>query len=301
MNEGTITTAKSGNGTFPQEFGLHHLMHSWVQDNAQDEGTLGRLFKWLDIGCGEGEYLKQIPEYFDQYRGEVQYYGIDKDSAAVRKCWDVAYQLGLRHPEVKEADVNKVAEEFEDKKFDAVTLINVAHELHAERLPDLLWHMVDLCADDGFLYIFDIQELAWHELEPGALPFNQSSSDKVGGFLKASFGLKMERPMKFVSRGSGRRAWCVYLKKSWIHNMPSREEFDEDGRRKMIEIVREQKTATDGEIVFLGHRLNETWHKLEADPRNLPGEISNMIKETDIKFRTSWSCTQTLARTGTAG
>lgn len=280
---------------------LGRRVREWIDEHALTEDRLGKTFRWLDLGCGKGTHVRRIPYYFEgEMKTEVQYFGVDIDAGCRRACEYAARELGLRKPDIRKDDIRNVERIFSGEKFNAVTMIYVAHEIDMHWLPELLWKMMDLCAADGFIYLFDREMFGWQELMPERLPLSRDSRARLARFCGKYFRTGRDHPVVKVGEdGHGRKGWCLYLKKSKAQGpAPGLMTVRENGMKEVERLLRKQKDKRDEGIMqcklTYDYKIRAVKKKGEdwvRDPK-----VRDILEEADQYTRESWSCTRQLER-----
>ena len=148
------------------------LMH--VKDVLRNLRPTGkqRDFLWLDIGCGRGSILGQVPYILGRDAKSVRYVGTDLDKSYVSECKSAIRGLGNQIGDSSRAFVSDIAGkrlDTEERQFDYVTILNVLHEIPPSALFNLFASAIERCKRGGAVTIIDMGELP--HLERHAIPW----------------------------------------------------------------------------------------------------------------------------------
>lgn len=98
----------------------------------------------LDIGCGEGGYIKRLAERFPK----SHFHGIEVSESVAKTAQKMTESL--ENVEIEQADLW----EFEpNKKFDTIFMNNIIHYIPGEQRQDLFNRLSDWLNDDGVLSV----------------------------------------------------------------------------------------------------------------------------------------------------
>ena len=220
--------------TLNQDIIVATAMKAWWQANPQ------LPFRWLDVCCGEGDILETLPTLIgaDNVK-RVEYSGYELQHLFVRKCKKRVLELRLAG-EVITGQLDKFSPHFQQKHgtFSCVSLINSLHELPNTQVSRLLLDMISCCAVGGFVYVFDLAALRFHEPELGATPWKYQDIAELLSVLSKQLGVGNPPVVSQIAD------------KAWFFQLYKAPEMDDAIRQNADKIVKRlddvvERTLTD--------------------------------------------------------
>lgn len=173
-------------------------------------------FNWLDLACGKGQIILHLEKNIDEaYRSKIIYRGYDIQENYLKLAEKKASELGLCDYHFITGEIDNFPAIFnESLKFECITLINVIHEVSPKLLATLLFESFLRLSDEGFLFIYDMEQLNPPEL--GAVTW---TSNELKEILNTFFGSMEET---YASAGgawqhSTCRAWNAFIKRIYYN------------------------------------------------------------------------------------
>jgi SAM-dependent methyltransferase len=184
-------------------------------------------FRWLDLGAGQGQILKQLKSgQTGSALNKISYFPLDAREEYLRTAVTNANDLRLR--EVKSycgllQDLDRLLEN--NAKFDLITLTNVLHELNPFDVPGVIFGAIQRLAADGASFCYDMQLLDPPEL--GALPWRTEDIRILLRALFATLGSTYE-PTVLDWQHTKVRGWSFLVDRQYPRL--SSEQMEEGGR-----------------------------------------------------------------------
>ena len=278
--------------SFPQDIGFAARSDAWFTYHVSE------IFHWLDIGCGPGDLVKQISNLFIGRDERVHYHGYDVVYDFAVQCQAVAESLGLSDRfRCHTGELSALSHHFSDMKYDGITLINVLHELPLWCVPDLILDALNLCTDDGFVYLFDIASLPYLEPEPGALPWRASDVAKLLNKLCDLLNARVHvHPVEYKSSQGG--WYCIVNRRLFPHDIDQfikadRARIVDELNQMIFQTFRGRRSDIDREIQRRCHEVHE--RELVAPDQGEKRSMQDsalwqLVQSLDMQFRSYWAC-----------
>jgi ubiquinone/menaquinone biosynthesis C-methylase UbiE len=170
----------------------HQAALTLLQQRLSDPDL--RTLSWLDLACGRGQIFLQLEKNVSSnFRSKIVYHGYDINNDYVRVTENAVSQLALQSVKVWVGELPVFSSLIDgDLTFDFVTLTNTTHEIEPHKLATILFDALSRLKDDGWLYVYDMEQLNPPEL--GAVPWKKSDIETVIGTLLSSVGVKKYQP-----------------------------------------------------------------------------------------------------------
>jgi SAM-dependent methyltransferase len=186
----------------------HQAALTLIKDRLEDPSV--PAFRWLDLACGRGQILLHAENAISTPRRQkVQYVGVDVENRFARDAKRIAERL-FTSPQMIICDLHR----FESllaptADFNFITFTNTAHEVTPTSLAETLVSAICRIADNGELFMYDMEQLATPEL--GAIPWSAAEMESVvHGALRAA-GETAPLPAAAVWRHTSCTAWSLHI------------------------------------------------------------------------------------------
>jgi SAM-dependent methyltransferase len=239
--------------------------------------------KWLDLGCGRGQVLAQIPDniHADHVK-KNSYFGVDGDKTRLDHARAKATSIGIGAVSCVCALLDTTNSIFEQERdFQLVTLTNTFHELDPLAIPALVVTTLDRLEQNGSLFVYDMQTLERGEL--GAITWGHDEIQALLNGWCATLKAKVQPPKVTRWRHSRIEGWSFELRRASLGIQNS------DLPAAAIELARQMTEA-------LELKLKNTMTLLNAmtnDGLKTPGEDATKARE----LYNFWGLTYRIGRT----
>lgn len=172
--------------------------------------------RWLDLSCGRGQIIAALDTNLSTIaRAKISYLAYDVDQGYVRETERRASQLGLHSVETKVGDLSDFAVLVpETQRFDFITFTNTAHEVRPSVLAVLIVDCFIRLADDGCLFIYDMDTVKPEEL--GAVPWTGAEFQSILGALFGACGLMQYQPEVGRWKHSSCEGWNAQIHRDHV-------------------------------------------------------------------------------------
>jgi SAM-dependent methyltransferase len=172
--------------------------------------------RWLDLSCGRGQIIATLnTNLSENARAKIAYYAYDVDQNYVRETERRATQLGFMSIETKVGDLSDFAVLIpENYSFEFITFTNTAHEVRPPILAALLVECFVRLADDGCLFIYDMDVIKPEEL--GAVPWTGGEFQAILKALFGACGLNHYQPEVGRWRHSSCEGWNAQIHRDHV-------------------------------------------------------------------------------------
>lgn len=209
-----MVLADSDAASDPKVWSQHQAAITLLQDLVADPAV--EAIGWLDLACGRGQILQTLDEQISTAgRSLIAYSGFDVSVEYATQAHKVAERLGFSKVGIEIGEMDSFGQLVSaDRRFDFITVTNLAHELSIASFANLLVELVTRLSPVGVLYVYDMERLPTPEL--GALPLGRSEVLRllvagIGPMTDASYTPQVARWMH--SRLSG---WSFSIKRSHL-------------------------------------------------------------------------------------
>lgn len=290
----TRTAIRSQNRPYVQNHLIGQHVQNWFE---MYEGE----FHWLDVCCGPGNALEELYELnFDDF-ARIRYYGYDVNHDYLWGLKELAQRLGISahtHTGNLEDLRTILTTRWPGRRYHSVTLVNVLHELPLAVVPDLFLDLVQLCAPDGFVFVFDITSLPFEQPEYGAIPWTQQEIASVLDTLRKQFGLT--RRIQITPWGKNQRsakrqpAWYFNLRPETFPRKPSLLLDDAVTRAAICdELAKSVVQAFDRRLRDLDAMIEEISKDMRAATsygKEPDAGLLELRQYIDMQLRDFWAC-----------
>jgi len=177
--------------------------------------------RWLDLSCGRGQIIAALETNLSKgARSKIAYLAYDVDQNYVRETERRATQLGFKSIGTKVGDLSDFSVLIsETQLFEFITFTNTAHEVRPEILAALLVECFSRLADDGCLFIYDMDVIKPEEL--GAVPWTGAEFQKILCSLFGACGLDQYEPEVGRWRHSSCEGWNAQIHRDHVNLNPT--------------------------------------------------------------------------------
>ncbi len=209
----TITDANAAREP-ERVWGQHQAALLFLQAMLADPKV--RLLRWLDLACGRGQIVSNLPRALSlSARSKLHYEGYDVHLDYTREVESRVSQMSLRSYKCEIGEISNFHKIYQTQKFDFVTFINAAHELRPNDLALVFSEGISLLSSRGQFFGYDVESP--NPMELGAIPW---ARDEIGEILKAicrEFGVPQYQPeISWWPHQSG-TAWSLHVNRAHMH------------------------------------------------------------------------------------
>lgn len=160
-----------------RQFAQHQAIITIIQGILPDPNL--KNFRWLDLACGKGQIIMHLEDNIHHsLRSKIEYFGYDIKDDYLKIAEEKASTLELKSYDFEVGDISKFPNSYNlSRKFECITLTNAIHEISPNFLATLLFESFIRLNDDGFLFIYDMEEI--NPIELGAIPWKNLEFDEI--------------------------------------------------------------------------------------------------------------------------
>lgn len=235
-----------------QIFSQHHAIVTIVQGRLDDPEL--KEFRWLDIACGQGQVLAQIDSNIGtRGRSKIHYFAFDIENKHLQHATHQAERAKVRCT-AQIGNSHDLAKFYPpDKPFDLITCTNAFHELPPQVLPSVLAEAVIRLADNGSLFLYDMENLK--DAEFGSLTWQRFEIESICKAMCDAFEIPEYRPEPGQWKHKSVSAWNLHIQRRLL-----KVDGDHLKRRKDAAIAATAKCVKG----LLERRMKETEQALES-------------------------------------
>ena len=283
------TARRTKDRSLPQDLPLRVLADQWLVRHHTEDLHI------LDVCCGRGALLSQMPNLLGPNIERIFYHGFDIHIDFVKETQEVGKRVHIR-TEARVGELEALRPLFGDTRYTVIALVNVLHELPLAIVPDLFLDLLEMCADDGCIYVFDIATLPYSEPEPGALPWRVKDVNCILQALSSALGMGPTGLYASTYR-SNQGGWYFTLYKAAVPHSADVIAHHRPGIKRQIleEIMRtftRRRDDIDDEIHNYAYELYQ--RTSDCDLEDEPGAVTRLRQQIDMEVRDFWSCVSEL-------
>lgn len=215
--EATQPVAKLGDSRAVREDRIlphHEAALTLLQDRLSDP-TVASV-RWLDLACGRGQIIASLEENLsDDARAKIDLVVCDADNTYLTQTSELAAVLGLASFQSKLCDLSDFHQLYDPAaRFDFITFTNTVHEVAPSRLGAILVDLVIRLADEGALFIYDMEQP--NPLELGAVPWTRDEMKQIVRSILNEFGATDYNPELGRWSHTKTSTWNVHLQRKYV-------------------------------------------------------------------------------------
>jgi SAM-dependent methyltransferase len=149
---------------------------------------------WLDLACGKGQIIAHLKENLSESeRKKIRLVGYDIENANSKHAKRIAESMGMASFSFEVGSLGRFWENGSTAgPWRFITLTNTAHEIAPASLAKILAMCIDRLADDGCLFLYDMERLPNPEL--GAVPWSAAEMKAILVTLCRALGCSTFEP-----------------------------------------------------------------------------------------------------------
>jgi hypothetical protein len=171
---------------------------------------------WLDLACGRGQIIVSLDTNLSsEARSKIDFWAYDLDQDYARETRKAAERCGFASLQVTVGELSDFDRILPSGTlFDFITLTNTVHEIEPVRLATLFATGLGRLADNGTLFIYDMDRITPPEL--GALPWGRDDVRSIVRRMLDALGASAYHPEVGLWNHRTCNGWNVQLERQHL-------------------------------------------------------------------------------------